>query len=362
MWAWIKRRYIELLLGFNALWVGATLLAYLGSRLSPELWTWPALAALAYPWLLCGHGLFLLAWLLMRHRGVYVSALCLLLGLPSLFSTLALPKRGLAPLPEGLRALSFNVQYFGTHDPQINALKRQDRILSFIRAQKPKLLCAQEFSGSGQASTARAERALRDSLGLPHVHRGGGSSLLIASAYALRDKGEIRFPASHNGAIFADIQLPQGPMLRVYCVHLQSIGLGADADEVLKQDNLRQLDDQAVRQKYKRIGSKLRRALVQRADQVAILAEHIRRSPHPVLLMGDLNDSPLSYTRHQLLNLGLKDSFDERGQGWGSTYAGSIPFLRIDYALSSARLQIRKHQVLRPNLSDHYPILVDYAW
>ena len=69
-----------------------------------------------------------------------------------------------------------------------------------------------------------------------------------------------------------------------------------------------------------------------------------------------MNDTPISYAYAQLTQQ-LKDSFRVRAFGLGTTYAGSLPLLRIDYILSSKLLKIRSHQVLSANFSDHYPIL-----
>jgi endonuclease/exonuclease/phosphatase family metal-dependent hydrolase len=68
-----------------------------------------------------------------------------------------------------------------------------------------------------------------------------------------------------------------------------------------------------------------------------------------------LNDTPFSYAYHTL-SYGLKDSFSERGSGFGITYNGPIPGLRIDYILTSPQINIHSHDVLSSTLSDHYPV------
>jgi endonuclease/exonuclease/phosphatase family metal-dependent hydrolase len=75
-------------------------------------------------------------------------------------------------------------------------------------------------------------------------------------------------------------------------------------------------------------------AFAMRARQAEILREHIAASPHPVIVCGDFNDTPLSYS-YRLMSKGLKDSFMEKGWGLGTTYAGALPALRIDYILCS---------------------------
>ena len=49
-----------------------------------------------------------------------------------------------------------------------------------------------------------------------------------------------------------------------------------------------------------------------------------------MILCGDFNDTPLSYTYRQLSRK-LTDSFIEKGRGIGNTYIGEFPSFRICY-------------------------------
>ena len=77
---------------------------------------------------------------------------------------------------------------------------------------------------------------------------------------------------------------------------------------------------------------KLKSAFVKRAKQVDALHEYISKSPYPVILCGDFNDTPTSYTYHTVRG-GLRDAFVDSGTGMSGTYAGKLPSFRIDYIL-----------------------------
>ncbi|NRA50359.1 MAG: hypothetical protein HRU12_14605, partial [Phaeodactylibacter sp.] len=62
------------------------------------------------------------------------------------------------------------------------------------------------------------------------------------------------------------------------------------------------------------------------------------------------------------LSTNLEDAFRESGTGLGTTYAGKIPALRIDYQLYSPVLQALDQNICEENLSDHHSVLVHYAW
>jgi endonuclease/exonuclease/phosphatase family metal-dependent hydrolase len=104
------------------------------------------------------------------------------------------------------------------------------------------------------------------------------------------------------------------------------------------------------------ISSRLRNAYIKRSRQVDLIAAHIRQCPYPVVVCGDFNDTPISYTYQQMRGK-LLDAFMEAGAGPGNTYQGKIPSFRIDYILHSFDFKAVEFETIRINYSDHYPIL-----
>jgi endonuclease/exonuclease/phosphatase family metal-dependent hydrolase len=88
---------------------------------------------------------------------------------------------------------------------------------------------------------------------------------------------------------------------------------------------------------------------------------------HPVVLMGDFNDSPLSVV-HLSLRRHFLDAFRATGRRWGPTFrAGLIP-LRLDYIYVSPEIRVldcfvRKDALTRV-ASDHLPVVatVEIRW
>ena len=107
---------------------------------------------------------------------------------------------------------------------------------------------------------------------------------------------------------------------------------------------------------------KLRKSFILRSKQVHNLATHIAACPYPVILAGDFNDTPTSYTYHQL-TIGLFDSFKEAGNElFEGTYAGKLPSFRIDYILHTREFQALTYKKIDVELSDHYPITATMAF
>jgi len=109
------------------------------------------------------------------------------------------------------------------------------------------------------------------------------------------------------------------------------------------------------RSKTKRIFYKFKTAFQKRALQVNIVSEHIKDSPYPVIVCGDFNDTPVSYTYHQI-SKNLNDAFSETGSGIGRTYANILPAFRIDYILYDDFFDSHNYIIHTIEISDHYPI------
>ena len=355
MFKYLKSISLNLLWYLNVFTAFLLILCYTAPYVSPLKSGWLAILALGYPFLLLINVFWLVFWLFRRSRAVYVSLGSIILGTSYIPTLIGFGKTTEIP-SDAIRLMTYNVRYFNTsiYSKEVKWIEQQNKIIAYIKEEKPDILAAQEYSGKGRASTKRADELLK-AAGFAYIHRGGKSSLAILSRYPMENKGVLHFQGSHNGAIYADLISPKGK-IRVYSVHLQSTRLGRDADEVLKKDNLKSIGNKETQEKYYRIEDKLSTAFEMRARQAEILSEHIAESPYPVIVCGDFNDTALSYS-YRLMSKGLQDSFIKKGWGLGTTYAGPLPALRIDYILCSKQFKIYSHKKQQKAISDHYALM-----
>ena len=97
-----------------------------------------------------------------------------------------------------------------------------------------------------------------------------------------------------------------------------------------------------------------------RLAQTEVLASLLRKEEGPLLLMGDLNDSPHSACLERLRGAGLSDAFPCSDiHGSGSTYPSQRPLLRIDYLLVGGGIEARSCLTLPCQASDHLPLLTE---
>ena len=105
------------------------------------------------------------------------------------------------------------------------------------------------------------------------------------------------------------------------------------------------------------ISKKLKNAFIQRAVQARKVAGEIEQSPYPVIVCGDFNDTPSSYTYHQI-SASLEDAFIHSGSGLSQTYARPLPSFRIDYTLYDSRyFSSESYRHIKKKYNDHFPII-----
>lgn len=341
------------------------LLSYLAPLIDPSKFFFPALLGLIYPYLLVTNVAFAIYWLIRLKKEVLISLLVILLGwnhlnnlLPLNLSRKDVPDH--IPSSQFLRVLSYNVRGFDIYhwiqDPDI---KRE--MFGLIEQQEPDIVCFQEYF-----TTIYRGRKHSDIAGhldyLPHNEvyyatdpaKKTGFGIATFSRYPIIRRSRIPFNTTGNAAMYTDI-LFRSDTIRVFNVHLQSIRF-RDEDYAF-MDTLKFKYSNEHMREIKNIGSQLKTAFSVRAGQADMISSYIEDSPHPVIVMGDFNDTPRSYA-YRKIKKGMKDAFSKAGRGFGNTYSGNLPSVRIDYILYSDPLIPYQFERIKREFSDHYPITV----
>lgn len=93
-----------------------------------------------------------------------------------------------------------------------------------------------------------------------------------------------------------------------------------------------------------------------RSAQSLQLHDLVAASPYPVIVCGDFNDTPVSFT-YRTISTDLRDAFLAKQAGWGRTLSYLSPSLRIDYILPHKDFQIHAFKTLYPSPSEHFPLV-----
>ncbi len=261
-----------------------------------------------------------------------------------------------------LNVLSYNVRIFNTyahlHDKKHTNSKNMIRWV----AQNPAdVYCLQEFYNEPQSQIYNSVQKIVKKYGKHYfisntlINRVNGQfGMAIISKYPILNKGTIKFEKlTQNHAMFADLKVNRDTV-RVYNFHLQSMSIE-------ERDLINTYREQSLFGKdLRKVLSRLKGGFIKRSYQVNTLYDHLKESPYPVIVCGDLNDVPYSYT-YQKLNRTLINAQTTAGSGIGGTYNGILPFLRIDNQFFSPDLEVHNFKVHREiTFSDHFPLSATY--
>jgi hypothetical protein len=145
----------------------------------------------------------------------------------------------------------------------------------------------------------------------------------------------------------------QGRDAVMYNVHLRGYGTEKPWDE----DAFPLMRPQA----WAPFFARYRQAYRLRSVEVRDLRERIDAEELPVILAGDLNVTSDNWD-YRFLGRGLIDAFRVGGRGWGGTYRGDIPLVRIDYIMVDPQFEVVRAHVPDVRFSDHRPVVTSIRW
>ncbi len=365
----LRRTLLLVNLGFILLLV----ISYLASFISPLHMWWLEFFTLAYGVLLSINIFFVLLWLLLRKRYFLYSLITIIIGINKMSGIFQFHFSGQTNVSSAhsqehpqLKVMTYNVHVFDLYNWYHNHEYRS-KILTLLGKESPDIACLQEFYSSTRKDYPfENAEALKKILPAPYAHieytltlRGTDHwGIAIYSKYPIINQQAVRFNGS-QGNIFIYSDIVTGiDTIRVFNVHLESDRF-QPADYLFAKDlDIGKNEDNKVKGYWKRIMSivsRLKESTVKRAMQAPLMADYIAHSPYPVIVCGDFNDTPASYTYHAL-SANLKDAFRETGSGFGKTYSGAFPSFRIDYILHDKRMESFSYSTGKENYSDHYPV------
>ena len=326
------------------------LMSYLSILVDPAKAWFFTLFGLLYPLLIVAVTL-LLIWALIRRAPIWKTlALCLL---PSfLLAGRYVQLSGSADeTPPTLKVVSYNVGLFAHGPDGMARMELADSVCAWLRRTGADIICLQEFRLPSDEDVERYLRKQFPGYDAEYYVLTGklshAGNVTLSRRPVVR-KGKTAFEKSTNMALYTDVQLDSG-VVRLYNCHFESYNISLSA-------LVKRLGDE---EEVERTGRKMRRSIRERPKQVAEVLKGVDAAPVQSVVLGDFNDTPISYTCFRLLR-GRKDSFVRAGKGFGATFRSLWPLLRIDYILYPPALEAVSCEVRKVRYSDHYPILASY--
>ena len=204
------------------------------------------------------------------------------------------------------------------------------------------IMAVQEY---GDVSRAIVESALA----MEYDHTIPGMAVSILSKHPIVSSGIVDFQSNvANTCLWADIVIASDT-LRVYSYHLESNRHDGEVPEVIHQDAREEKTMSmmtGIVKYYKLFSNK-------RFSQAQLIVDHASDCKYPMVLCGDLNDTPQSYLYHYMRTY-YSDAFLHKGRGSGRTIESRVPWLRIDYIFADEKVDFIDYENIHSPYSDHY--------
>lgn len=343
----MRQKVSTLIKWSNLLLILITFACYVSPFIHPKVF-WPlAVLGLTYPFLLFANLGFIFLWILRKHHYFLFSLTTIVLGWTHFQSFV-----GYHFTPDcasTIKVASFNGYSFRSLGSP-TSMNSEQELEKHFPPLDAEILCIQEFVQSRHHQNLFS-RFLKKK-GYIHQFLQIGRGPAIYSKYPLENGIHESFGNQANGYQVIDVNI-KNQKFRLFNLHLLSNGVSQTADRVASNGNLQ--EEQTWRDIRFIVGN-YKRAAQKRSDEAQKIAKLIEKSPYPIILCGDFNETPQSHT-YYLISKNLKDTFKAAGRGLGITYAGSIPALHIDHILVDPNIDVCKTTIQSSIFSDHYPVV-----
>lgn len=339
---------------------GAMIAVGYADHINPVEHPFLAASGILFPIMLLINMAFLLFWLLFKWRRAYITLIGFVAALPPIHTYMPLNME--RDVPEGsIKVMSYNVQaYNGKNWGDETAA---ERVFRYICQCDADILCIQEDMGYCRNKLIQRLDSMYPYREHTLFEERKGNGQGVYSRFPIVAKEQIAYESKGNGS-FAYKMLIGADTIILINNHFESNHFSYE-DKRRYKDMLigglqGDIESDTVRSESRFIANKLAKASAMRApqaDSVHAYIEHHRQ--YPMIVCGDFNDNPISYTRRTVAE-GLTDCYVAAGKGVGLSYNQKGFFVRIDNIMCSKHFVPYNCRVDDGiDASDHYPI---YCW
>jgi endonuclease/exonuclease/phosphatase family metal-dependent hydrolase len=321
----------------------------------PDIIAFPAFAGLAFIWIFIVNLVFCFILLLLKAKFAIPGIILLLFSIYNLLHNIGFSQKHEST--EGMKLLSYNCQGFYNEFERQHGKGLTDSIVLFIKNQNPDIVCLQEYRGVKNEEVESFMNKMSQTINTKDFHyqryfidqtNNNALCLITLSKFPIVHRHVMQLGKRRIG-MFTDI-VAVNDTIRIFNIHLQSTRIIQKDIDFMMTPDFQNTDN------LKNIYKKLSNAYQLRAQQARLIALAIKKSPYPVIVCGDFNDTPTSFAYHQISKR-LSDAFLQSGNGIEKTYNHNrLPPIRIDYILYDKNFKCNDFQIYKVPYSDHFPI------
>lgn len=359
----LKRFLFPTLASFSGLLFLVTLLSAYGGYFDPQSWTLPSIGVLFFPFLAMATLIVAAVWLIMRRYVIGCIGIGVLLACGPTFID-AMPFRfGNTPSNPSkvFKMVTFNCLHMRD---QINPDTDFSRSLHFLIHSNADFICLQELYYIGQPEISVKFQAQIDSLRAvyPYTSSDGSREVEFASKYPFRQI-PLKFEQGIKYGNCAAYRLQiASDSLTVFNVHLPSYLLSQDERKIITDARSEGGVKKSIKEFEGSVYSKMKEAFKIRAEVSSAIAEYAASTPGNVIVCGDFNDVPGSWTYRNFTKRGFFDAYAQTGFGHIITYNQHLMLFHIDQILFKGNMMPLYVTKEKMNASDHYPIIAEFEF
>lgn len=334
-----------------------------GGYLNPSSWTLPAIGVLFFPYFAMSTLVVSVAWLIFRRWIVGCVGIAMLLACGPTFLD-AMPLRFWYSSPKSERTfkmITFNCLHL--RDTQ-NENPDFNRSMHFLIHSDADFICMQELYGMGQPEIPEKFNVQLDSLLAiyPYQSTDWCREVEFISKYPF-EYLEIKLDNDIKYGSCAGYRLDiHGRKLTVINVHLPSYLLSADERNIITDAGGSRGVSGSIKEFEGSVYRKMKNAFIERAKVSAAIADYAASQEGNVIVCGDFNDVPGSWSYRLFTKKGFVDAYAQTGFGHLITFNEHMMFFHIDQILYKGDLiplYVKKDKL---NASDHYPIIAEFEF
>lgn len=320
---------------------------------NPERFPLLSTAGLMFPFFLIVNLAFLVFWAVFKLRMAVIPILGYLACYVPISIYMPVNMRLDAP-KDCIKVMTWNVQAYSGEPRYDDAF---EMIYDYIKKRNADIVCLQEDAGISYDSRARLDSLYAYSDTCMVSNDKGTNSAGIYSRYPIVRREKIDYASEGNLSVAYYLKKQRDTLL-VIVNHFETTHLSRSDRKKYKEMMKGNLGKDTMREESKRLLHTLAESNKLRAPQARAVHEYVEsHRQYPVILCGDFNDNPISYTR-RIVAQGLTDCYVESGRGVGLSYNQKGFFVRIDNIMCSDHFEPYNCYVDdKIDASDHYPMI-----
>jgi endonuclease/exonuclease/phosphatase family metal-dependent hydrolase len=260
-------------------------------------------------------------------------------------------------VPEGaIKLISYNVCSYGGNYKYENGF---ETVRDYLKEQQPDIVCVQEDADTWRRYVMKEYAKVlpyNDTIVLANNDLTL-NALGIHTRYPIVKRERIPYSSLANGSAAWWLKVGEDTLI-VVNNHFESCHLSTEDRQQYRHIIKGEIPRDSLRTESAILLVKLAEANAKRAGQIRAVRDYVKEhANYPVIVCGDFNDNPISYSRHTMGET-LTDCFVATGRGIGLSYNQKAFSFRIDHIFCSKDIQPYNCQVDdKMDASDHYPLI-----